>query len=172
MTYDFTQWRPGDIGFSHSINIVGGGIRFAEKREGDPGVWNHTFALLRPTEDGTDWYVVQAQMRGVTDTCKLSQVAPGGTYKIYPFPEQYASRTLFLEFITAQVSDEYSLLAIGSCALDMFLPEKICLRQYGTWICSGLIGGGLMFAGHHAAKTWGDVYTNTPEFIERVVATV
>ncbi len=164
-----SAWKPGDIGFSHGTDLIARAIQYAEKREGDPGFYNHTFALLKKTEDGTDWYVIQAQMKGVTDTCKLSEVSPNGSHEVLPFPGQIASRSMFLDFLKAQVGDEYSMLAILSCALDMVLPEKICLRDYQTWICSGLIGGGLMYAGHPAAKKWGDLYTNTPEFIRKVL---
>jgi len=171
IVYDASQWRAGDIGFSHGTDLIARAIQFAEKREGDPGFYNHTFALLEPTPDGNDWVVIQAQMKGVTDTCKLSDVSPNGSHEVVPFPDKYADRGLFIEFLMAQVGDEYSMLAILSCALDMVLPEKICLRDYATWICSGLIGGGLMYAGHPASKTWGDLYTNTPEFIRKVLVT-
>lgn len=172
---DASSWRSGDIGFSHGTGIIAKGIRFAEKREGSLGSEpdadtdiNHAFALYKKTPLG-QWLVIQAEIKGVTTSRVLGDVAPGGYYRIHQFPDAMASRSMFLEFLEAQIHDEYSLMEIGSCALDMYLPEKVSLRKTGTWICSGLVTAGLMYAGYRPVIRLGDIYSNTPTALELIL---
>ncbi len=166
---DESLWRPGDIGFSANTGIVARGIRYAERREGavDCDI-NHTFALFEKDEAG-EWMVIQAELGGVTDNRKISDVAPGGTFRIHSFPDALANRQKFLTFLQAQVNDDYSLLSILSDAVDLYLPESICLRRAGTWICSGVIGSGLLFAGYEPMIYLPDFYTTTPATVESLL---
>jgi hypothetical protein len=166
---DETLWRPGDIGFSHNVGIVASGIRFAEKRDGELDAdINHTFALYKKDENG-EWLVIQAELGGVTNKRKLSEVAPKGKLRIHSFPDALADRQKFLTFLEAQVNEDYSLLSIFSNAIDMYLPDAICLRRAFTWICSGLIGSGLLFAGYEPMIRLPDFYTTTPAKVESLL---
>ena len=160
--------QPGDVGFAHTTGIIGRAIRVGEAIRGskNDAKWNHAFILDRPTENG-DWYIIQAEAKGVTNDKLLSQVAPGGNYEVHSVGNQDA-----LEFARAQVGSKYGIVTILSCVLDILLPDSICLRRSNTWICSGLVTGALMFAGYTftyeaAAK---DIYTITPAELHRYLA--
>lgn len=166
MLLEASDYKPGAIGFSHNTGPIARAIRYAERREngGKEADINHTFALSHKDDNG-EWVVIQAELHGVTDYRKLSEVAPTGFYRIHanPVPERTKD---FIEFLDAQVTDDYSLLSIASCALDMYLPERFCLRRGGTWICSGLIGAALFFCGWEKLIKTPDLYTNTPSYLE------
>ncbi len=160
-----SEWKAGDIGFSRGKDIMAAAIRFAERRDGEPDEFNHVF-MLDHLDDNQEWVVIQAQLRGVTDTCRLSEVSPGGVIEVVPFPDADADRARFVEFMRAQVGDEYSLMAIASNVFDMVLPDIICLRRANTWICSGLVAGGLLYAGYAPIINIPDLYTITPGAIQ------
>lgn len=159
------DWRPGDLGWAHRGGLLPAAIRFAERRDGEDSQWSHVFALDR-FEDGV-WYVVQADSRGVSNSCKLDEVAPGGRYEIVTFPDEQADRSKFLEFMRAEIGDRYSWLTILSCAIDMALPDVICLRRAQTWICSGLLAAALTYAGYSPLINLPDLYTTTPSEIRK-----
>lgn len=166
--YPRELWQPGDIGFAHSTGIVAKGIRYAERRDGEDAFWNHVFTLSHKDDNG-EWVVLQAEKAGVTNTHLLESVAPGGKYEVLSFPDKLADRERYLEFLDAQVSDSYSILSIASCALDMYLPDAICLRRAGTWICSGLVATALLYAGYAPIVTLPDLYTTTPSKIRELL---
>ena len=167
---DPTTWQAGDIGFSHNTGLIASGIRFAQRREGNADTdINHAFALYSYDTEAADWVVIQAEIAGVTNYRLLSEVAPSGYYRIHVFPEVDADRASFLDFLDGQISDPYSRLEIASCALDMYLPDKISLRKAGTWICSGLITGGLLYAGYKPFITLPDIYSQTPAKLEQAL---
>lgn len=159
--------QAGDLVFCHSKGIVGASIRWAQRNLQDEhySKWNHV-AVLDRLVDG-QWKVVQAEAKGVTSDKDLDSVAPGGTYEIVEFPEA-ANRFAFLEFVRAQVGEKYGFLTIFSCALDMLLPNAVCLRKANTWICSGLVGAGLWFSGYEPSINLPDVYTAVPAEIAKL----
>jgi len=167
--------QEGDLVFCHSKGIIGSGIRWSQRhmQYSSYSRWNHVAVLDRIAYQDNDsepeWFVIQAEAAGVTNNHTLSSVAPGGTYEIISLPA-HVDRDKFLEFVRSQVGAEYGYLSIASCALDMFLPDSICLRKADTWICSGLVAGGLMFAGFDCAKTWVDIYTVVPAEIAELCA--
>lgn len=163
--------KPGDLVLCHSTGILGRAIRVAERRLQDSrfSKWNH-IAILDRQVDG-QWYVIQAEAKGVTNDKTLSSVAPGGRYEVIPLPIQ-ADRMKLLTFARAQVGDKYSWLSIFSCAFDMWLPNAICLRHGSTWICSGLAAAALWFAGYEPLMRLNDVYTCTPAEIAQVCTSV
>ena len=167
--YPASKWRAGDIGFARTTGIMGRAIRYAERRDGEDSDINHAFVLDEKTPAG--WVVIQAELRGVTDTRLLDEVAPGGVIQVHPFPDAKASRTLFLEFVRGQVGDDYSLMAIASNVFDMYLPDAICLRRADTWICSGLVAGGLLYSGYPPMIKLPDLYTVTPPSIRKTLPT-
>ena len=164
-------YRAGDIVLCHSKGIIGKAIRFAERHdgEGSSSKWNHV-AVLNTRVDGK-WLVIQAEAKGVTNDKFLDSIAPGGEYEIIPLPDK-VDRAEFLDFCRSQVGSKYGFLTIISCALDMYLPDAICLRKAGTWICSGLVAGGLWFSGYKNAYMWPDLYTVTPAQIASSLTSV
>lgn len=164
------KMKPGDLVLCHSAGILGRAIRIAERRLQDSryAEWNHV-AILDRLVDG-DWYVIQAEAKGVTNDKKLTSVAPGGRFEIIPLPLK-ADRMKLLTFARAQVGDKYSWLSIFSAAFDMWLPDAICLRKGDTWICSGLVAGALWFAGFEPLMKLNDVYTCTPAEIAQACVT-
>lgn len=153
--------QAGDLVLCHSKGIIGASIRWAERslENSHYSEWNHVAVLDREV-DG-EWYVIQAEAKGVTNDKKLESVAPGGNYEVVELPHS-ANRELFLAFVRSQVGSKYGYLSIVSCALDMALPDAICLRKSKTWICSGLVAGGLWYAGFPEVLKWPDLYTITP----------
>jgi hypothetical protein len=160
--------NSGDLVFCHTKGIIGKGIRWAQRNEGDGRYarWNHVAVLDRLDANG-NWLVVQAEPTGVTDNKPLTTL---GEYEIKPLPQGVDAKN-FLSFVRSQVGHSYGFLSIFSCALDMFLPDSICLRQANTWICSGLVAAGLMYAGCVDATSWSDVYTRTPAYLAYLVST-
>lgn len=154
--------RAGDVGFAHTTGIIGRAIRFGEWIRGrsHASTWNHAFILDRPAENG-DWYIIQAEAKGVTNDKLLSQVAPGGHYQVVPSPSNPAD---LLVFARAQVGAKYGIVTILSCVLDILLPDSICLRRSNTWICSGLVAASLMYAGWDTTINMAkkDIYTMMP----------
>ena len=153
--------KQGDLVFCHSKGIIGASIRWAQKRldRSHYYKWNHVAVLHEQV--GDDWTIIQAEAKGVTNDKMLSSVAPGGSYEVVPFPE-HLDQVRFMNFLLTQVGSKYGFLTIFSCALDMALPDAVCLRKDNTWICSGLVAGALWFCGFAKACDWGDLYTTTP----------
>jgi len=160
--------QTGDLVFCHTTGLIGRAIRVAQYFDGDGkfSKWNHVAILDRQDSDGK-WFVIQAEPKGVTDDKYLDDVAPGGNYEIVPLP-QGCDRSKFLEFARFQVGFSYGFITIFSCAIDILLPNSICLRKANSWICSGLAAGSLWFAGFEPAKSWPDLYTRTPAQIARI----
>jgi hypothetical protein len=163
--------EPGDVVLCHSEGIVGSAIRWAQRREysGAFSQYNHV-AIIDRIEDGVA-YIIQAEAAGVTNDKQLESVAPGGTYRVIPLPES-VDKDKFLEFARSQVGALYGFTTILSCALDVLLPESICLRKYGTWICSGLVAAALMYGGFKPTQGWGDIYTTFPSEIAKELLTL
>lgn len=158
----------GDLVFCHTQGIIGKGIRWAQRNEGDGryAKWNHVAILDRLDANG-NWLVIQAEPRGVTDDKGLDSL---GIYEIISLPQSVDAKK-FLSFVRSQVGHSYGFLSILSCAVDMFLPDSICLRQANTWICSGLAAAGLMYGGFVDATSWSDLYTRTPAYLAHAVST-
>lgn len=159
------DYIAGDLVFAHSTGIIGKAIRFAERIRGKGGDnWNHV-AVLHRKVDGV-WYIIQAEASGVTADKTLESVAPGGSYEVVRLP-LLVDRHAFLGFAWSQVGAKYGFLSILSCAVDIIIPDSICLRQAKTWICSGLVAAGLFAAGHEFARNWAraDLYTTMPSEI-------
>ena len=164
--------QAGDLVFCHTTVIIGRAIRVAQHfdRSGKYSQWNHVAILDRQDSEG-DWFVIQAEPKGVTNDKTLGEIAPGGNYEILALPKG-VNQVEFLEFVRFQVGFSYGFVSILSCALDILLPNSICLRKANTWICSGLASAGLMFAGFLDARTWPDLYTRTPAQVARACTTI
>lgn len=161
--------ESGDLVFCTSKGLIGASIRWAQRREFSEiySQYNHV-AILDRGVDG-EWYVIQAEASGVTNDKKLDSVAPGGKYKVVSLPGG-VDRAKFLEFARSQVGSSYGFTTILSCALDILLPDRICLRKSGTWICSGLAAASLMYGGFIGAQGWPDLYTVIPSDIASAIA--
>ena len=163
------DWVVGDLVFAHSTGIIGKAIRFAERIRGKGGDnWNHVAVLYRKT-DGV-WYIIQAEAKGVTKDKTLDSVAPGGSYEVVPLPGE-VERLSFYDFCLSQVGAKYGFLSILSCAIDIIIPDAICLRQAKTWICSGLVAAGLLAGDYEPAREWAkkDLYTTMPSEVHTEV---
>lgn len=162
--------QAGDIVACTSDGFLGASIRYAQKRDGLVR-WdiNHVAALHEPM--GDDWSVYQAESKGVTGSGLLSTITPGGRHFVIPFPDAEADRGKFLEYLDRQVGDEYSWMSVASCAVDIVLPDAICLRRSWTLICSGYLATGLMYAGYPKVARVGDIYTVMPaQLVEILIA--
>jgi hypothetical protein len=159
--------KSGDLVFCHTNGVIGKSIRWAQRNEGDGrfSKWNHVAVLDRLDSNG-HWLVIQAEPKGVTNDKCLGTL---GVYEIVPLPNGVDAEK-FLRFVRSQVGHRYGYLSIFSCALDMYLPDSVCLRQAKTWICSGLVAAALMFAGFEPAMSWSDIYTNTPAGLAHMVS--
>ena len=163
--------KQGDIVICTSSGLIGAGIRWVQHRsrkhylvapiDGRDKWWqyNHIAVLNEQTDKG--WSIFQAEARGVTDFRCLDTVAPGGSYHVIALPDS-VDREKFLQFLRAQVGKRYGYMSILSCFVDLVLPDKICLRQSDTWICSGLVVGALWYGGFPNAYKWPDLYTVVP----------
>ena len=149
--------KPGWVVFAHSDGIAGRLIRFGEMLRWRRGShWNHAAVLSR--YDGEQWWVIQADIRGVNEA-PLSSV---GQYTIIA-PPQGCDPLAVLQFAQEAVraKSKYGLLSILSIAVDIITPNWFPeVRRDNTWICSGLVGEALRFGGW--LHNWGSVYTVTP----------
>ena len=109
--------EAGQIGFAHTKGVMGKLIRLGEWvsfRKGDQ--WNHAFVIDR-VENGTP-YVLQATLKGVTNTATLDEVAPGGKYVVIPAPEVVMPREM-LYFARKQVGLRYGYWTIIAITIDI-----------------------------------------------------
>lgn len=107
-------------------------------------------------------YVIQAELRGVTSTRTLDEVAPGGSFElINPPPGVDAERFLF--FLRSQVGVRYGVLTILAIALDIltwnWFPSFRGARK-NSWICSALVLEALRLGGWY--HEWRNIYQATP----------
>lgn len=152
---------PGDIGFARTTGPMGILIRFGEWLKFRRSSVNHMFILDRQV--GEDWYVIQATIRGVTDSMKLSDVAPGGKVWLKPCPDG-VDRDRVLQFARSQVGLKYGWLTIAAIAIDIltwnWVPSFRAAR-HPSWICSALACESLRFGGW--LHQWLDIYAVFPQ---------
>jgi hypothetical protein len=136
-------------------------IRLGEWIKFHQSEYNHWFIVDR-FENG-EWYVIQAEIRGVTNTCKLTDVAPGGKY-VTMAPPEGCDRDKILEFNRGQVGTHYSLLTILAIAIDIlswnWVPA-LTNSHKRSWICSALVAESLRYAGW--LYEWINIYTVMPQ---------
>jgi hypothetical protein len=152
--------NSGDLVFCKTQGIVGRAIRHAQRRLHNLGMhhqWNHVAVLSEQLPDGK-WTVIQAEPKGITDDKTLDSL---GDYIVVPLPPEVPV-VRFLSFLRMQVGSRYGYLSIASIALDLFLPESICVRRPGTWECASLVGGALWYGGFPKMAEVTDLYTLTP----------
>ena len=147
--------------FAHTHGMMGWLIRQGEHLNFKRGFeWNH-MAIIDRVVDG-ECFVIQATLRGVTDTAKLSEVAPGGRY-ITMQPPLGTSRKQIVTFARAQVGLRYGFWTIAAITLDLlswqWFPAFRGARKE-SWICSALGMESLRYGG--ALFDLLDVYTITP----------
>jgi hypothetical protein len=124
--------------------------------------WNHEFIISDKVDENGEPLVIQATLRGVTDTVPLSQVAPGGRYLTMPPPDG-VDRHKMLVFATSQVGIEYGFLTILAIAIDIvtwdWFPSFRGARKQ-SWICSALVEESMRYGGY--LRHWVNIYTVTP----------
>jgi hypothetical protein len=152
---------PGDIGFAYNRGLMAKLIRLGEWLKFRKSQWNHCFIVDR-WENG-HWYIIQATIKGVTNTARLEDVAPGGRYLVVP-PPQGVSAADVLFFARSQVGTQYSVLTILAIALDIvtwnWVPSFANSRKR-SWICSSLTCEALRFGGWFYNLV--NIYTVTPQ---------
>jgi hypothetical protein len=154
---------PGDIGFAYTTGTMGRLIRLGEHLRFKSGSqFNHMFIIGDQLIDGEP-NVIQATLKGVTDTAKLSEVAPGGRYLVMAPPAHVDTQEV-LRFAKAQVGMEYSLFTIFAIAIDIvtwnWWPSFRGARK-PSWICSALAMEAMRFGGF--LHSFIDVYSVTPQ---------
>jgi hypothetical protein len=153
--------QVGDIGFARTRGVMGRLIRLGEWLKLRKSDWNHEFAVWQIV-DGVP-YIIQATLRGVTDTAKLADVSPGGHY-ITMRPPLEVDVERMLTFARSQVGIHYGLLTILAVAIDIvtwnWVPSLRGARK-PSWICSALVEESLRFGGRLAQ--WNDIYDITPQ---------
>lgn len=159
------DYKSGDLVFCTTTGIIGKGIRWGQRRLPDNkySKYNHVAILDRPC--GDDWFVIQAEPHGVTDDKLLSAFT--GTSEVVKLPRT-TNRSEMLRFARSQVGLKYGYLSILSCAIDAFLPNSICVRKSGTWICSALVAASMWFGNFPDAVEIPDLYSITPAEIRHL----
>ena len=125
--------------------------------------WNHEFIVSDLTDVDGAPLIIQATMRGVTEDCRLDQVAPGGSYVTMPPPPE-CDRAKLLEFAKKQVGTEYGFLTDLAMAIDIvswdWVPSFRGARK-PSWQCAALTNESMRFAGW--LHEWLDVYDILPD---------
>lgn len=153
--------QPGDIGFARTTGIMAKMILLGTWLKFRKAEHNHEFVVDRVV-DGVP-YVIQARIKGVTDTDRLDEVAPGGSYVLVtPPPEVDIEK--FLSFCRKQVGKEYGILTDVAMGVDIitwnWVPAFRGART-DSWQCAALINEGLRFGGWY--HDWVDIYNIFPD---------
>ena len=122
--------------------------------------WNHAFIVSDQVSESGSPYIIQAQIKGVTDSMALEELP--GEYHIFPrFQGTNAARTL--QFAKAQVGIRYGFMTILAIAIDImtwnWFPSFRGARKQ-SWICSALAFESLRFGGY--LRNVVDIYEITP----------
>ena len=156
-----TGMLAGDVGFAKTKGWMGRAIRLGEWVKFRKSEFNHMFILDREV-DGV-WYIIQATMKGVTDTATLESVSKTGTYVLIA-PPAGADRARLLQFARAQVGLEYGYWTILAISLDIltwqWVPSLRGARKQ-SWICSALSCEALRFGGW--LHNWLSIYDVMPQ---------
>lgn len=143
--------------FAHSKGLVSRAIRLAERVRWHSGAaYNHVAILAEPV-GSTDWRVIQAEARGVTDTGLLSTLK--GSYTIVPLPAG-VSHLRVVDFARDQVGRPYGFLTLVSILATLFTPQFVNVMLPSTWICSAVAAESLRFGGWY--HSWPDLYCVSP----------
>ena len=154
------NYTAGSLVFAHGKGAISQAIRFGEWLRWRGGAkWNHV-AIFDRCVNG-QWYVIQAEGKGVTDDKTLESV--GESYEVLPCPQGIHPEEI-LHFARRQVGTKYGWATIASIIVDILTPERICLRKAGTFICSGLAATALLFAGWDTVidSAKADIYQVSP----------
>jgi hypothetical protein len=157
------QPQIGDVGFARTKGVMGWLIRLGTWLKFRKARFNHQFAIDdRVDTDGTP-FVIQATMRGVTNTARFDEIAPGGTV-VTMAPPDIVDRAKFLEFLHQQVGLEYGFITDTAMAIDIvtwdWVPSFRGARK-NSWQCSALINEALRFGGW--LHPWVDIYAILPD---------
>ena len=153
--------KPGSIGVAHTPGAMGRLIRFGEAIRLHRGShWNHAFIVSDQVGETGSPYIIQAQIKGVTDSMTLEELP--GEYHIFSLPKG-GNRARVLRFAKAQVGISYGLFTIVSIAIDILTwnwsPSFRAGRKQ-SWICSALAFESLRFGGY--LRNVVDIYEVTP----------
>ena len=153
--------KAGLIGFARTTGVMGRLIRVGEWLKFRRSEFNHVFVIDR-VENGVA-YVLQATMRGVTNTATLDDIAPGGSYWLLTVPKE-TDVVKMLRFGRAQIGERYGFLTVAAIALDIlswsWVPSFRGARK-ASWECAALTGEMLRFGGW--LYNWRDVYDVMPQ---------
>ena len=135
--------------------LVGTWLKFRRAR------WTHQFIIGR-IEDGQA-YVIQAQMKGVTDSMTLDELRAMGDCEVIAPPEE-CDRDRIVDFCELQLGDPYGLLSDLAMGIDLlawnWIPSFRSARKQ-TWQCSALVNEALRYAGWY--HPWLDIYEILPD---------
>lgn len=165
---DPSQYLPGMLVFCHSAGIIGRLIRFGQHlRRYKNWELNHVAILDAWDPIKKDWTVIQAEAKGVLAGAYLSDITPGGYFKVVDLPAGI-DRGKFLGFIRDQVGDKYSFLTDIVIGINILTPKwfRFDFHHPGTWICSGVAAGGLYYCGWPPLETIADIYQVMPSELD------
>lgn len=152
--------RVGMVGYAWTDGPMGKLIRVGERHSDHAGQYNHEFVIVGEGADYSAIRIVQATLKGVKNTSLAEMMETSHVIDLYPHPAD-ADPAKMVEFMLAQVGDDYSLLAIGCIAVDILTSESApAFRRDYTWICSAVSEESMRYAGSY--HNWPDVYTVTP----------
>lgn len=159
--------QAGDLIFCHGGGLVAKAIRFGEWLRFRGGAnFNHVAIAYAPTADGNDWYVIQAEGRGVTSTGTLGELLTSGAVLIAHAPTE-VRRGDVVRFALEQVGRKYGFVTIASIVVTILLPAFINVMLPNTWICSAVAAESWRFGGW--LHNWDDIYqVNPAELYEAV----
>ena len=154
--------QPGYVGFSRSPGLMGKLIRFGEIISGGKGEVNHMFIFSE--REGYRWKIIQAQMKGVTNTVYFDELAESSSKVVVVKPPPRVCLPAVVEFAQEQVGIEYGLGTDIGIGIDMvtwqWVPAVRGART-ASWICSALGCEALRYGGW--LHRWIDIYTVTPQ---------
>lgn len=156
--------KPGDLVFFHGSGFVDTAIRWCEwlRRDGhrrserSGAHWNHVAVLSK--REGTDWVLIQAHSKGVTEGQLLSAAA-ATSYGVVPLPPQFTGSKV-VGWMRRRVGRKYGFVTILSILVTLFTPRFVNVMLPGTWICSAIAAEAWRFAGWD--HEWGDIYQVSP----------
>lgn len=167
MAVKLANAHPGTLVFCHSKGQIGFGIRLVQRIARDPQWETNHVAILDRQDPAGQWYVIQAEARGVTNDKRLDDITPGGYYVLLDPPPGVDVKGM-LNFARNQVGTEYGFLTIVSILVTIYIPGHVVnVMLSDTWICSALAAECLRAGGW--IHSWPDIYQVRPSQLQEAI---
>ena len=130
------EGRAGDVFVEHDTGLIDRLIQFGEHlRHGRGSEWNHAGVMAGP------YSVIEAEGRGVARSTIV-----GRDVRIIPV-EPASARQAVVDYASRRVGRRYGWLEDVCLGLALVTGGRLRFGIKGEYICSGLVGGALTFAG-------------------------